>query len=128
MILVTDQLPKLRRFYVEVMRLEILEESGDYIKLDAGSVFLAMRQANRHYDRAGSGGQIQLAFPVSRSGVDEWEARLRDGGAEILEPPTVQTWGHRTLFAADPDGNLIEFYADKTDPRANTADPQRSTD
>lgn len=118
-ILVTDQLPNLRRFYVEVIGLEILEERGDYIKLDAGSVFIAMRQANRHYDRPGSGGQVQLAFPVSRSEVESWERRLRDSGAEILEPPTDQAWGHRTLFAADPDGNLIEFYADIIDPRDN---------
>jgi catechol 2,3-dioxygenase-like lactoylglutathione lyase family enzyme len=27
-------------------------------------------------------------------------------------PPTDQPWGHRTLFFRDPDGNVLEIYAD----------------
>jgi catechol 2,3-dioxygenase-like lactoylglutathione lyase family enzyme len=30
----------------------------------------------------------------------------------LLSPPTDQAFGHRTLFFRDPDGNLLEVFAD----------------
>jgi catechol-2,3-dioxygenase len=33
-------------------------------------------------------------------------------GLSILMEPKNQSWGHRTLFFGDPDGNIIEIYAD----------------
>jgi predicted enzyme related to lactoylglutathione lyase len=29
----------------------------------------------------------------------------------ILEPPTDQPRGHRTVYFADPEGNVLEVYA-----------------
>jgi catechol 2,3-dioxygenase-like lactoylglutathione lyase family enzyme len=29
-----------------------------------------------------------------------------------VSPPTDRPWGHRTLFFRDPDGNILEIYAD----------------
>jgi catechol 2,3-dioxygenase-like lactoylglutathione lyase family enzyme len=29
-----------------------------------------------------------------------------------MMPPTDQPWGHRTLFVRDPDGNVVEIYAE----------------
>ena len=111
-ILVSDQLPALRHFYTELLGLDVIEERPDYIKLDAGSIFLALRQPNRSYDRPAVRGFVQLAFPTDKAGIDQWAHSLEEAGVEILEPPTNQPWGHRTLFAADPDGNLIEFYTE----------------
>jgi len=33
-------------------------------------------------------------------------------GIDLLSPPTDQVFGHRTLFFRDPDGNLLEVFAD----------------
>jgi catechol 2,3-dioxygenase-like lactoylglutathione lyase family enzyme len=33
-------------------------------------------------------------------------------GVSLLSPPTDQPFGHRTLFFRDPDGNLLEVYAE----------------
>jgi lactoylglutathione lyase len=30
----------------------------------------------------------------------------------LISPPTDQVFGHRTLFFRDPDGNLLEVFAD----------------
>ncbi len=108
-ILISNELAALRHFYAEVLGLEVIEQRPDYVKLDAGLIFIALRCPNRPYDHPAAGGSIQLAFPTNE--VDQWAERLRVAGVEILEPPTDQTWGHRTVFASDPDGNLIEFYA-----------------
>jgi catechol 2,3-dioxygenase-like lactoylglutathione lyase family enzyme len=33
-------------------------------------------------------------------------------GVELLSPPMDQAFGHRTLFFRDPDGNLLEVFAE----------------
>jgi len=55
---------------------------------------------------------VQLAFQVRREEVDACEAALRADGVAILAPSKDQPWGHRTMFFRDPDGNLLEIYAD----------------
>jgi catechol 2,3-dioxygenase-like lactoylglutathione lyase family enzyme len=49
---------------------------------------------------------------VRREEVDACEAALRAADVPIVAPATDQPWGHRTLFFRDPDGNLLEIYAD----------------
>ena len=51
-------------------------------------------------------------FRVAPGEVDECAEALRAAGVAILRPPTDQPWGHRTLFFRDPDGNIVEIYAD----------------
>ena len=36
-------------------------------------------------------------------------AELQGRGAEIVQPPTKQSWGGTDLYARDPDGNVISF-------------------
>jgi lactoylglutathione lyase len=55
---------------------------------------------------------VQLAFRVTRAEVDACAEALRARGVAIVKPPTDQPWGHRTLFFRDPDGNVLEIYAD----------------
>jgi lactoylglutathione lyase len=37
---------------------------------------------------------------------------LLERGVKILAGPADQPWGHRTLFFRDPDGNVLEIYAE----------------
>ena len=37
---------------------------------------------------------------------------LLEKQVEILEPPRDWSYGHRTLFFRDPEGNILEIYAD----------------
>jgi len=55
---------------------------------------------------------VQLAFRVPYEAVDVCAAELTAAGIPLLSPPTDQPWRHRTLFFRDPDGNLMEIYAD----------------
>lgn len=55
---------------------------------------------------------LQLAFRVPVPIVDACAEELRVKGIAILSPPTDREFGHRTLFFRDPDGNLIEIYAE----------------
>jgi catechol 2,3-dioxygenase-like lactoylglutathione lyase family enzyme len=56
---------------------------------------------------------IQLAFRVSPPAVERCHQELIASGAEILSPPEdLPSWRHRTLFFRDPEGNIIEIYAE----------------
>ena len=38
----------------------------------------------------------------------EYDNALENGATSIL-PPTLEPWGQRTCFIADPEGNIIEI-------------------
>jgi catechol 2,3-dioxygenase-like lactoylglutathione lyase family enzyme len=54
----------------------------------------------------------QLAFRVSAAEVDQCASELVRHGVRLVSPPTDQSFGHRTLFFRDPDGNLLEIFAE----------------
>ena len=55
---------------------------------------------------------VHMAFQVRREEVDACELALLAEGVSIMAAATDQPWGHRTMFFRDPDGNLLEIYAD----------------
>jgi catechol 2,3-dioxygenase-like lactoylglutathione lyase family enzyme len=55
---------------------------------------------------------VQIAFLVSPAEVDLCYNQLVARGVEILEPPTDQPRGHRTVYFSDPEGNMLEIYAE----------------
>ena len=55
---------------------------------------------------------LQLAFRVAPAEVASCAETLKSRGVSIVSGPTDQPFGHRTLFFRDPDGNLLEIYAE----------------
>jgi catechol 2,3-dioxygenase-like lactoylglutathione lyase family enzyme len=109
-------LPAMRRFYGETMGFTLDRELGDsWVEFRVGASILALTRRGVLFDDppppAGAL-SLQLAFRVTRQEVDACAAELRAAGVPILHEPTDQAWGHRTLFFRDPDGNVLEIYAD----------------
>jgi catechol 2,3-dioxygenase-like lactoylglutathione lyase family enzyme len=115
-ILFARDLPAMRKFYAEVMRFEVyFEIAGNWIEFRVGGTLLALAKPGLIVpDRPPAAGtaSVQLAFRVRPEEVDAAEAALRADGVTIVSPATDQRWGHRTMFFRDPDGNLLEIYAD----------------
>jgi catechol 2,3-dioxygenase-like lactoylglutathione lyase family enzyme len=106
----------MRHFYGAVMRFPVYNELGpQWIAYRVGASLLALTERGLMFnDPATPAGalSLQLAFRVAPKEVDECADALRAEGIAIVGPPTDQPWGHRTLFFRDPDGNVLEIYAD----------------
>ncbi len=110
------QMAPMRVFYGETMALPLHRElSSHWVEYRIGSTILALAErGGRFDDPAPPIGtlSLQLAFRVAPQEVDLCAATLAERGVAIVSPPTDQAFGHRTLFFRDPDGNVLEIYAE----------------
>ena len=106
----------MRGFYGEVMRFPLIRELGpQWIEYKVGATVLTLTERGMMFDDSPTPEgalSLQLAFRVAPKEVDECAAALEEAGVKIVLPPTDQVWGHRTVFFRDPDGNVLEIYAD----------------
>ena len=106
----------MRRFYEGVLRFPVSRElSPGWIEYRVGDNTLALARPSRTAADAPTptgSAALQLAFKVSAPDVDQCADELVRHGVDLLSPPTDQAFGHRTLFFRDPDGNLLEVFAD----------------
>ncbi|MCK1386880.1 VOC family protein [Bradyrhizobium sp. 21] len=106
----------MRRFYEDVLAFPLLRElSPNWIEYGLGGNTLALAKPSRTAADAptpAGSASLQLAFKVSAAEVDAGADELLRQGVTLLSPPTNQAFGHRTLFFRDPDGNLLEVYAE----------------
>jgi catechol-2,3-dioxygenase len=113
-ILLCQDLDRMKTFYHETLGFPIYRVLEGWIELRVGAVLLTLRKRGRSYDGAKTEEHagLQLAFRVTPDQVDSCYAELLSKEVEILEPPCCQKSGHKTLFFRDPEGNILEIYAD----------------
>lgn len=115
-VVITRDLGKMRAFYEGVLGFTLdraLSES--WLEYRVGATILALSKPGLSASDApvpDGTAAVQLAFKVPVASVDACAAELTEKGIAILSPPTDRDFGHRTLFFRDPDGNLIEIYAE----------------
>ncbi|MCP3465415.1 VOC family protein [Bradyrhizobium sp. CCGUVB23] len=106
----------MRRFYQDLLGFSLLRElSPNWIEYRVGGNTLALARPSRtagDTPTPSGSASLQLAFKVSAPEVDLCADELVRQGVALLSPPTDQPFGHRTLFFRDPDGNLLEVFAE----------------
>ncbi|MCA9821463.1 MAG: VOC family protein [Dehalococcoidia bacterium] len=94
-----------RRFYVDLLGLELLEDRGVYIAVGGnGGFFLGIEETPTPEI---AGPEITLRV----DDVDKATTRLREAGVPILEEPADMPWGARHTWIADPDGRRMSIYS-----------------
>lgn len=106
----------MRRFYEDVLGFVLTKDlSSSWLEYNIGGTVLALARPmlipNDTPTPTGNA-SLQLAFKVSPAEVDQCATELAQHNAIIVSPPTDRPFGHRTLFFRDPDGNLLEIYAE----------------
>ena len=116
-ILLCSRMEETCAFYRDVMQFPIETERKNWVSFRVGSVLLTLRPRGwSSFDDGQSipgSAALQLAFRVPPPAVDACHAELVAKGVPVLRGPTdLPDWRHRTLFFRDPEGNLIEIYAE----------------
>jgi catechol 2,3-dioxygenase-like lactoylglutathione lyase family enzyme len=106
----------MRSFYQDILGFALLRElSPGWIEYRVGGNTLALARPSltaADVPTPNGSAALQLAFKVSAPEVDECADELVRQGIDLLSPPTDRPFGHRTPFFRDPDGNLLEVFAD----------------
>jgi catechol 2,3-dioxygenase-like lactoylglutathione lyase family enzyme len=115
-VIIVRDMAAMRHFYEGVLGFPLTRElSAGWVEYQLGGTTLALSRPGRTARDApvpAGSAALQLAFRVPAPEVDRCAEELRRQGIALLEPPTDQPFGHRTLFFRDPDGNLLEVYAE----------------
>ena len=112
--LVTKDLLRLRSFYAAILQVEA-EGDDTFTMLSIQGAALSIfteegmeRMAPGSMQDSGCG-RYTLEFEVED--VDSEFERLKALGATLVKPLTTQTWGRRSVWLRDPDGNIINFFS-----------------
>jgi len=113
------QMPAMREFYGHTLGFPLHRElSARWCEYRVGANILALRDASGDALPPLGAPSLQLAFRVAPAEVASCAAALAERGVRIDAGPTDQPFGHRTLFFRDPDGNVLEIYAEIDPPSA----------
>jgi lactoylglutathione lyase len=106
----------MRRFYETVLEFPVQRTLGDkWIEYRVGANTLALTAYGARFnDPPPPRGALsmQMAFRVAPDMVAQCASALERKGIRLTDPLTDHPWGHRTIFFRDPDGNVLEIFAE----------------
>ena len=118
-ILICNDLPRTTTFYRDVMRFPIVTQRENWVDFRVGSSILSLRtriaqggfEDGPHLDDGSA--SVQIAFRVPPSKIDDcYRELLRQSVPIVRAPVELSTWGHQMFLFRDPEGNLLEIYAE----------------
>jgi predicted enzyme related to lactoylglutathione lyase len=115
--IITDDVKGLVQFY-ESIGLDAIWLSEEFAELASPSCTLAIgstRTMNQFFVGAAtpaSNRSVIIEFRVQDA--DAEYAKLQALAADIVQAPTTQSWGNRSVLFRDPDGNLVNYFTPVT--------------
>jgi uncharacterized glyoxalase superfamily protein PhnB len=116
--LITKDVLRLTEFYKKILGVNA-EGNAAHIELYTKGAVLTifsiegMEQMAPNSMKGAGRGSITLGFEVED--VDKEYERIRAFNVEFIMLPTTHPWGTRSFWFRDPDGNIVDFYANSDD-------------
>ncbi len=111
--LVTKDVPALAAFYREITGVAPVG-NADFVELRMpGSTLAICSQRSVDMSNAGAlsaGANRSSILEFQVDDVDAERSRLDATLGKLVQEPTDQPWGNRSMLFRDPDGNLINFF------------------
>jgi catechol 2,3-dioxygenase-like lactoylglutathione lyase family enzyme len=112
--LVTRDVLRLRSFYEAILQVQAQGDDTFTMLLTSGAALSIFTEEGMERMAPGSmkdsgGGRYTLEFEVED--VDKEFERLKALNIILVKPPTTQSWGRRSVWFRDPDGNIVNFFA-----------------
>ncbi len=112
--IITDDVARLRSFYAEALSAEAEGDDTFTAFRTDGAALSLFSTAGMEKMAPGSMAQTGVGRYTLEIEIDDVDAefdRLNKLGCIVLKPPTTQAWGRRSVWVRDPDGNIVNFYA-----------------
>lgn len=112
--IITNDVKRLSEFYEKVLQIDAEFYGEDYAVFKVGDNSLSIFNFKAHESIAPGSAQAEsnksviLEFNVEN--VDEEYERLKEMNIDWVKAPTTQSWGSRSFYLRDIDGNMISFY------------------
>lgn len=95
-------------FYRDFLGFSALREPDEHIaELAMGATKLVLLRGEAEPPK-----ELHFGFAETREGVDEWGRKARESRVTVESGPAKTEWGGYVLYLRDPDGYLIEIWAD----------------
>ena len=104
--LFVSDLARSRRFYTELLGLQVLLEENGYLRVGVPDGVHIGMEVGKPWQIGARGLEINLEV----DDVDAWAARLREHGVPLEMPPSDMPWGARHAFFQDPDGYRLSVF------------------
>lgn len=98
-------------FYADILGMKIVwQPDANNVYLSSGTDNLALHRAPADFKPAAHQHLDHMGFFLDdKTEVDRWHDYLRAQGVEIKAAPKDHRDGTRSLYCADPDGNVIQI-------------------
>jgi catechol 2,3-dioxygenase-like lactoylglutathione lyase family enzyme len=119
--LITDDIPRLVRFYKALTGATPQYLTEDFVELVTPSATVAVSGSARvsfittNTPRGGANNSAIVEFLVDDTNA-VYERLATDFGddLDVVQPPTMMPWGNLSALVRDPDGSLVNLYTPVT--------------
>lgn len=111
--IVTDNYEEMVKFYKELLQVEVKDEGvfalfktkGGKLSITSTSVMQSMAPGSM---KGAGNGSYTIEFEVED--VDQTYEIVKELGVTVVKELSTQTWGRRSVWIRDPQGNIINLY------------------